>query len=323
MEQTQSPPSSPPLEGYDTAGEEVGASSGEETTVEIRQKWRKTPKKPTKRSPRQPVRQSTRIAKGRFTPARPGQRGGSDSDIGSAADLISVESLVWDAHAQPLNSTIGTRRWSVEPQYGVPVGLEGGGERLSPHQEGRESAASGWVEQLPDTMAELNRVRDGVERALIEVEDDILPFGGKNLTTERLDDLVAKAGCLKKVLQDGHLYLTANDAEEYQANLMAAVTGNRRSLSAFIVELEEMMAAREETAAQATGRAANTDEARLNARQVVVRTRVAVLQNQVKSLLQDGRVFCTTTASTDEELYERAEKHKLLGGRLLTALEEC
>ena len=171
MEQTQSPPSSPPLEGYDTAGEEVGASSGEETTLAIRQKWRKTPKKPTKRSPRQPVRQSTRIAKGRFTPARPGRRGGSDSDIGSAADLISVESLVWDAHAQPLNWTIGTRRWSVETQYGVPVGLEGGGERLSPHQEGRESAASSWIEQPPDTMAELDRVRDGVERALLEVED--------------------------------------------------------------------------------------------------------------------------------------------------------
>ena len=66
--------------------------------------------------------------------------------------------------------------------------------RLSPHQEGRESAASGLIEQLPDIMAELDRVRDSVERALLEAEDDILPFRGKNLTTERLDDLVAKAG---------------------------------------------------------------------------------------------------------------------------------
>ena len=177
MEETRSPPSSPPLEGYDTAGEEVGASSGEETTVPARLKWRKTPKKPTKRSPRkQPVRYSTRNARGRFTPAQPGRPGGSDSDIGSAADLLSVDSLTWDAHTQPLNSTIGTRRWSVETQYGVPVGQVDLLARLSPHQEGRESAASGLIEQLPDIMAELDRVRDSVERALLEAEDDILPF---------------------------------------------------------------------------------------------------------------------------------------------------
>ena len=327
MEETRSPPSSPPLEGYDTAGEEVGASSGEETTVPARLKWRKTPKKPTKRSPRkQPVRYSTRNARGRFTPAQPGRPGGSDSDIGSAADLLSVDSLTWDAHTQPLNSTIGTRRWSVETQYGVPVGQVDLLARLSPHQEGRESAASGLIEQLPDIMAELDRVRDSVERALLEAEDDILPFRGKNLTTERLDDLVAKAGRLKKALQDGHLYLMANDGEEYEANLKEQVTSSRRALVELIVDLEEVKAGRQEVAARAAqvnDRAADAENARRQARQEVVKGRVATLQVDVRTLLQDGQGFCAAKAATDEELYERSEKHKVLCNRLNTTLEEC
>ena len=77
----------------------------------------------------------------------------------------------------------------METQYGVPIDPTAGLERLSPHAEGRESAASGWIEQLHDTMADLERVRDSVDRALIEIEDDVLPFRGKNLTSERLDEL--------------------------------------------------------------------------------------------------------------------------------------
>ena len=68
---------------------------------------------------------------------------------------------------------------------------------------------------------------------------------------------------------------------------------------------------------------ADAETARLAARQVVVRTRVAALQNQINTLLVNGQRFCAAKAATDEELYERAEMHKLLGSRLLTALEEC
>ena len=93
-------------------------------------------------------------------------------------------------------------------------------------------------------MAEVNRTRDIVERTLMEIEDDVLPFRGKNLTNERLEQLEAKATTLKRSLQSGHQYLAANDAEEYEANLKAQVTENRRTLSVFIVELEEIRAAR-------------------------------------------------------------------------------
>ena len=51
--------------------------------------------------------------------------------------------------------------------------------------------------------------------------------------------------------------------------------------------------------------------------------RVATLQVDVRTLLQDGQGFCAAKAATDEELYERSEKHKVLCNRLNTTLEEC
>ena len=51
-EELQSPPSSPLLEGYDTAGEEVNVSSAEDTIVPTPVKKKKMPKKPLKRPQR-------------------------------------------------------------------------------------------------------------------------------------------------------------------------------------------------------------------------------------------------------------------------------
>ena len=50
---------------------------------------------------------------------------------------------------------------------------------------------------------------------------------------------------------------------------------------------------------------------------------MAALQEEVKTLLAAGQGFCLATTATDEELYERAEKHKVLCGHLIMALEEC
>ena len=325
-DELESPRSSSPLEGYDTAGEEVHASSGGDTTIPSPSRRKKTPKRPLKRPQRLPVvRHAQRDSKGRFIKvlaccSKPRRETVTGSENGGNSDDESVDSLQWDAHTEELDTTQVERQWTAETHHGD---LSDESDESGPSTEEQDDGGRVSVLGQQYRMTEVDRTRDMVERTLLEIEDDILPFQGKNLTNGRLNALAAKAATLKRALQDGHLYLTANDADEYQANLAAKVTANRRSLSAFIVELEEVMALREVAATQAANVAAHTDEARLNARQVVVRTRVAVLQNQVKSLLQDGRVFCTTKASTDEELYERAEKHKLLGGRLLTALEEC
>ena len=53
----------------------------------------------------------------------------------------------------------------------------------------------------------------------------------------------------------------ANDQEEYEAQLKEPVTANRRALSEFFVELEEVKASRQEVAAQAAQAANITEEA--------------------------------------------------------------
>ena len=328
-DELQSPQSSPPLEGYDTAGEEVHDSSGGDTTAPSPTRWKNTPKRPLKRPQRQPVvRHAQRDSKGRFTKvlaccSKPRRETGTESENAGDADSESVDSLQWDAHTEALDTTQVERQWLTDTNDSVTVDESDGSDHSAGSQEegGRISVLGRQYK-----MAEVNRTRDIVERTLMEIEDDVLPFRGKNLTNERLEQLEAKATTLKRSLQSGHQYLAANDAEEYEANLKAQVTENRRTLSVFIVELEEIRAARQEAAAaaaQADNRVADAETARLAARQVVVRTRVAALQNQIKTLLVDGQRFCAAKAATDEELYERAEMHKLLGSRLLTALEEC
>ena len=328
-DELHSPQSSPPLEGYDTAGEEVHDSSGGDTTAPSPTRWTNTPKRPLKRPQRQPVvRHAQRDSKGRFTKvlaccSKPRRETGTESENAGDADSESVDSLQWDAHTEALDTTQVERQWLTDTNDSVTVDESDGSDHSAGSQEegGRISVLGRQYK-----MAEVNRTRDIVERTLMEIEDDVLPFRGKNLTNERLEQLEAKATTLKRSLQSGHQYLAANDAEEYEANLKAQVTENRRTLSVFIVELEEIRAARQEAAAaaaQADNRVADAETARLAARQVVVRTRVAALQNQIKTLLVDGQRFCAAKAATDEELYERAEMHKLLGSRLLTALEEC
>ena len=63
-------------------------------------------------------------------------------------------------------------------------------------------------------MADVNDRQDEPEAALLEIEDNLLPFRGKNITAVRLDELMAKAGHLTRTvtvtvtmtLQTGHLF---------------------------------------------------------------------------------------------------------------------
>ena len=290
------PPSpSPPLEGYDTAGEEATAASSGEESVGCRTRGKgKTPRKPVKRSPRKvKQRHATRDEKGLYVSMRGNKQ---PAQTGSSDYLGSLDSLTWDAHTEPL---------IAEERAATPISLIG---------------------SIYGNMAEVDQARDNVVRALMEVEDDVMPFRGKNLTTPRLDVVGQKASDLKKALQDGHLYLMNHDAEEYEANLKEQVIASRRDLSELIVELEETKARRQDAAAEAArtdNRAAADAEMRHQARQELVRGRVAMLQGEVKALVTDSENFCTAKAASDEELYERAEKHKVICSRLTTALEEC
>jgi hypothetical protein len=176
-------------------------------------------------------------------------------------------------------------------------------------------------------MASVNEWRDQVERALLVIEDDILPFMGRRVTTACIDSLVRKATEVKRILQEGHLYLMANDPEEYTANLKDAVAENRRSLSKFTADLEEMRAAQQDAAAaaareQVTAAAAADRAHRSAARQELVRSRVTRLLAEVKKLDEEGKLFRDTKPAGDEQLYECAEQHRVLVQRLDTAIGE-
>ena len=138
-----SPPSSPALLGYTTAGEEVeGDSSGSSSDT-----VGGSPTVPAEL----PVRdrssslQRVRDSHGRFTRKRIQTRScGDDESIGSATDLVTADSLTWDAHTPPLDVTTGARRWSVSTvasvdreDPGVPPVI-----RLPTHEEAGESGAS-------------------------------------------------------------------------------------------------------------------------------------------------------------------------------------
>ena len=183
-----SPPSSP-LYGYDTAGEEPDSSSSEDIGPPARsEKGTKPPRASGRPTPRRSLQ---RDSKGRFLPKRPpvlSSGDGDDSEIGSAADLLSVDSLTWENFAQPQDTTAGTRHWSSSTQYGVSVANSDVEDRLPALLEGRESAAGGRVtDQSFDTVVQAPDVPEApamtalehyqrIERALLEIEDDCPAF---------------------------------------------------------------------------------------------------------------------------------------------------
>ena len=144
----ESPPSSPALEGYDTAGEEINVSSGSETTVPSPVRRRKTPKKPTKRLPQ---RYNQRDSKGRFIKAlaccsKPRRETGTGSEGGLDADSESVDSLQWDAHTEDLDVNPSQRVGPVQqwtgrgwPRQRPRPTIQNGGRRQDQGRGGKSS----------------------------------------------------------------------------------------------------------------------------------------------------------------------------------------
>lgn len=329
--------SSASFHGFDTTGVAVldattSGSSGNETAVEARPRKR--------RSARKLVRQRAaslqqRDERGRFVAAKRGLRTDvSDEEYltGNDEDSTGAESLAWDGHQQPLlNTTV--RRWSVDTQSSVPA-IDGDlvDERLfvpalPAHPEGRESALSGELDQtLADMAAEIRAHRDALERALMEIEDDLRPSRGRKLPRAFLEQLSAAATRLKRTLQESHMFLVAHDQAEYDANYRDDVVANRRLLGEFVIEMQEQLALLEAEAAEAA-RANQAGEAaareKLEAKRELATARVKRVTANIGALEADADEFCKLSSTSDEQLYERAEQHKLLCGRLESAVREC
>ena len=323
-----------PFNGYVTAESESGSDSSDRTVVEPPSEGRKQKKRRFRA-----VSLPQRDAKGRFLPRAGGNGGGASGNGASGSvdgggvdltdddDVLSqADSLAWDGL---LDDTAVRRRWSQDTQRDVLTpdhDLIDEDNLLLPHLDVSWSAASAHPAETGG-MAEVITVRARVERALLEVEDDVLPFRGKIVSTARLSNLIATATELKKALQDSHLYLAAHDGEHYDAHLRQQVTDGRRTLAAIIVEMEELYAQQSavESAAvrQAAAAQAGPSFERVAAKQVFIQTRVHKLIKDTSTLADDCRRFCTAKATSDDQLYERAENHKVLSTRVETALEEC
>ena len=316
----ESPQSSSPLQGYNTAGEEPNHAGGQKEPTPARSKRLRSSRARTASNP-------ARDGRGRFTSRRGASvdldpRGDPDSDADSD------DSLAWDAQQESLDGTTGTRRWSTGTQFSVPVATDGEEEDLSTVEEGRESRASGpSVQQQPpaaNAMADVVHHRAEVARALMEIEDDITPFIGRQVSPTCLARLIETATALKRTLQAGHMYLTTNDAAAYAGAMEASVTGSRRAISGFIVDLEEARAIADNAATALAAAEAAAAAPQLNpAKQELIRGRVGRVVVDLSDLDGECKLFCEMKLKGDEQLYECAEMHKVLAGRLDLAAEEC
>jgi hypothetical protein len=266
--------SSPVLLGYTTAGEEVdgddsssdgGTASdglisqlqpppltdppptrqwhgvGETSDDEERPGARDEPRR------RRRTESLSRDANGRFVSRNASARScGDHTSIGYATDLLNAESLVWDAHSPQLDVTTTARRWSVDTLRDSLAASEGG---LSTCPEGGESGASGeqllettvnYRQPIDEMAAEAAHHSSAAERALMELEDDLLPFEGRKVPLDCLTKVIAQATAVKKTLQECHLALSSSDREQYAASLQPRVVEGRRQATTLIVKLEEM-----------------------------------------------------------------------------------
>ena len=166
-------------------------------------------------------------------------------------ELSRQPSLDWDKYGEnaplqivrPLDNT---RTWSTDTLFSAPIAsssaLDGSESSdsenyLSPDAEEGSVLADEVLAEEDDNMAtDAATMRRKVSRAILEAEEDVLPFSGKRVTLNCISRLCIMATSLKKDLQVAHLDLV--DDEQYQAQLAEAAKECRQKLSTFLVEAE-------------------------------------------------------------------------------------
>jgi hypothetical protein len=319
ISQLQPPPLTDPPPGRQWHG--VGETSDDEERPGARDEPRR----------RRRTESLSRDTKGRFVSRNASARScGDHASIGSATDLLNAESLVWDAHSPQLDVTTTARRWSVDTLRDSLAASEGG---LSTCPEGGESGASGeqslettvnYSQPITEMAAEAAHHSSAAERALMEQEDDLLPFEGRKVPLDYLTKLIAQATTVKKTLQECHLALSSSDRERYAASLQPRVVEGRRQATTLIVKLEEMRLDME-LAVGAAQRAAEQPAATVvdPAKQEVVKSRLNRLLVETSGVKDECAAFMQKQPAGDEGLYEYAETHRVICNRLETLVAEC
>ena len=296
LRSTSPSPSSPDLEGYDSALEEVttprrrtsigeGGGDESESSNDSNRTIRTSPHRVSLIGANQdPVRGRAgtlpaRDARGRFTRRRGSaqsvdsaasggsrrsrQSSGVRREIGSASDLVgSQQSLTWDNFTPPIqqedhlifdyenSSTSGLASDTLQERELEQFIEEP--ERLTPVDERGESRASNGEHER--TMAGEQAVGgpgdDVVATALLEVEDysleveeDIGPYIGQQLTWERLHEMLNRCKELKKLLRGSDLLLRRARVATYDEQKQGMVQEAKTTLTAAMRHFDTLLIA--------------------------------------------------------------------------------
>jgi hypothetical protein len=183
------------------------------------------------------------------------------AEIGSATDLVSSQqSLAWDNFTPPIqqeddlifdyetSSTSGLasdtlqerelEQFIEEPEHLTPVD-ERGESRASTDEHKRtmagENAAGGPGDDV--VAAALLEVED----FSLEVEEDIGPYIGQQLTWERLHEMLNRSKKLKKLLRGSDLFLKRARVAAYDEQKQAMVQEAKTTLTAAMHHFDKLL----------------------------------------------------------------------------------
>ena len=154
--------------------------------------------------------------------------------------------------------------------------------------------------------------RRKVELAILEADEDILPFRGKKTTFDCLTKLCVLASSVKKQLQVAHVELREDATYKEAAEVRSATC--RASLTEFMVDSENVRAQLEEEAAarraaNGTSAAAAVAEA-VAAKRPIIAHRAKDAEKELHSVITAFQQLVQIAPVSDEQLFEKVEKCK-------------
>jgi hypothetical protein len=332
----ESGPNSPPAtHGFDSEGEFVEASGEFPGSV---------PRQPRQRHPSTSGARTRRgfAATGEeFVPIQLEQsrrkksfrkRSGTDplASVPENAELPKAPSLEWDGYEEdeslevvrPLEST---RAWSTNTLFSNPAHQEsssGEEDFLSPTAVISPPASGGVfeaLEPLPAVRMDTAMLKKKVERAMLEAEEDVLPFMGKPVTLACLTRLCTVASSLKKDLQAAHVELSGD--KDYLDSTAAAAAECRKKLTLFLVQAEadrvQLEVEEKDRQAQAT---ANKGAASAAAKQPIIAKRISAAVEELVAVQLNLETLILTEPKGDEEVFEKVEQQRVLDERFAAAV---
>jgi hypothetical protein len=238
--------------------------------------------------------------------------------------------LEWDGYEEdeslevvrPLESS---RAWSTNTLFSNPTHQESSSEEedfLSPTAVGSPPACADLFEtsnlQACVTM-DAAALKKKVEKAIMEAEEDVLPFMGKRVTLACLTKLCTLASSLKRDLQAAHIELS--DDQDYLERRAEAAADCRKQLTAFLVQAEsERVQLEAEEKELRTQAAAAKGAASAAAKQPIITHRMTSVMEELDAVKVELVKLVLKEPKADEEVFEKAEQHRALDERLAAAV---